>query len=71
MTEPEREILAFIKLNQPIAKGTIRDYFPQWDIESILRRLESAVLRETHPTAHGQHDFYSIRSDSESATGRE
>ena len=22
MTEPEREILAFIKLNQPIAKGT-------------------------------------------------
>ena len=36
MTTPEREILAFIELNQPIAKGTIRDHFPQWDWDMDL-----------------------------------
>ena len=62
MTTPEREILAFIEKNQPLAKGTIRDHFPQWDIEGILEQLASAgyVNLTIRPTTHGQQDFYSI-----------
>ena len=64
MTSQEREILAFIEKNQPIAQGTIRDHFPQWDIENILERLvsEKLVRRETHPTIQGKQDFYNERS---------
>jgi hypothetical protein len=63
MTTPEREILAFIELNRQVARGTIRDHFPQWNIESILRRLESTgyVNLTIRPTTHGQQDFYSIK----------
>ena len=61
MTTPEREVFAFIELNQPIAKGTLRDCFPQWDIDGILAQLESAglVSYEPRPTAHGEQYFYS------------
>ena len=61
MTTPEHDILAFIELNQPIATGTIRDNFPQWDIDSILEELESEglVTRKARPTPHGSLLFYS------------
>jgi len=54
-------IFAFIELNQPVAAGTIRDSFPQWDIEGILEKLESGglVTKETRPTQHGSLFFSS------------
>jgi hypothetical protein len=63
MTPAEREILAFIEKNQYIAKGTIRDCFPLWDIEDVLRRLESAglVRCETRPTIQGECLFYTMK----------
>jgi hypothetical protein len=62
MTTPEREIHAFIELNRYVAKGTIRDHFPQRDIESILENLGSTglVRREMRLTGHGEMAFYSI-----------
>ena len=61
MTTAEREVLAFITKNRPVAKGTLRDCFPQWDTESILAELASAglVSYEPRPTAHGEQYFYS------------
>ena len=60
MTDAERAVLTFIELNRYIAIGFIRDYFPQWDIVNILRRLEiggTRVLRvETHH--RGLHPFF-------------
>jgi len=63
MTTQEHAIFAFIELNQPVAAGTIRDSFPQWDIEGILEKLESGelVTKEVRPTQHGSLFFYSPR----------
>ena len=63
MTTPERETVAFVVLNRLVAVGTLRDYFPQWDIVSILAQLESVglVSSKLRPTAHGQQQFYSIK----------
>ena len=60
MTEPQREILAFIEKHQPIATGTIRDSFPLRKIEGILEKLESAglVTKELRPTIQGETWFY-------------
>ena len=68
MTTPEREILAFIAKNQPVAQGTLRDCFPAMDIESILERLKMAeqVRRELRPTIQGQQDFYSTNKNAPS-----
>ena len=59
----EREIFAFVELNQPVPKGTIQDCFPQWDTASILAQLESAGLVSCtlRPTIQGEHPFYSIK----------
>jgi hypothetical protein len=67
MTSQEREILAFVKLNQPVARGTIQECFPQWNTGSILAQLESAglVSCELRPTAHGQQHFYNTKNASQ------
>ena len=69
MTTPEREVFAFIELNQPVAKGTLRDRFPQWDTESILAELVSSglVSWEPRPTIQGSRRFYSKVSQTEPA----
>jgi hypothetical protein len=73
MTTAEREIMSFIAKNEPVAMGTIREHFLQWDVVDVLRRLESAglVSCEMRPTVQGECPFYRINPNSLSATGRE
>ena len=61
MTSQERAILAFVEKNHPIAKGVIRDCFPQWDTANILERLESEglVYCKIRSTIQGEQPFYS------------
>jgi hypothetical protein len=61
MTPIERDLLVFIELNQPVAKGTFRDCIGQ-DIEIPLCRLiaDGLLVGRTRPTAQGEMTFYSI-----------
>jgi len=44
MNAHEREVLAYIELNRLVAKGTLRDRFPNCNIDEVLSGLESAGL---------------------------
>jgi len=63
MTTAEREVLAFIELNRLVAKGTLRDRFPNCDLDEVLSQLKSAglVSYEMRPTIQGEHPFYKTK----------
>ena len=63
MNTHEREVLAYIALNRLVAKGTLRDRFPNCNVDEVLSQLESAglVSREMRPTIQGKQPFYKTK----------
>ena len=73
-TLAEREtILRFIALNRLVAKGTLRDHFPNCDLDEVLSQLKLAGLvnHEMRPTIQGEHPFYKTHPPGQSSAGRE